>query len=143
MKFISSLILISYFSLNYSFGQKEAESLEIVKMKMKKQENLWNLGNINGFMDFYWKSDSLKFIGKNGITYGWKKTLDNYLKSYPTKQEMGDLSFIIIECSSLSNESIFIIGKWELKKVQSVGGYFTLLWKKINNDWVIVVDHTS
>ena len=110
---------------------------------MKEQEKLWNTGDINGFMDFYWKSDSLKFIGKNGITYGWKKTIDNYIKSYPTKQEMGDLFFTILECSSLSNETIFIIGKWELKKEKPIGGYFTLLWKKINNDWVIIVDHTS
>ena len=143
MKFISTLILISCFYLNPSFSQNKEESFEIIKSKMKEQEKLWNTGDINGFMDFYWKSDSLKFIGKNGITYGWKKTIDNYIKSYPTKQEMGDLFFTILECSSLSSETIFIIGKWELKKEKPIGGYFTLLWKKINNDWVIIVDHTS
>jgi hypothetical protein len=143
MKFISTLILISCFYLNPSFSQNKEESFAIIKSKMKEQEKLWNTGDINGFMDFYWKSDSLKFIGKNGITYGWKKTIDNYIKSYPTKQEMGDLFFTILECSSLSNETIFIIGKWELKKEKPIGGYFTLLWKKINNEWVIIVDHTS
>jgi len=29
------------------------------------------------------------------------------------------------------------------KKEGDVGGYFTLLWKKLQSKWVIVADHTS
>lgn len=110
---------------------------------MKIQEAAWNNGNVTEFMTYYWKSDSLKFIGSKGITYGWQKTLNNYLKSYPTKEAMGLLKFTILEASQLSKNSIFIIGKWELSKEKPVGGHFTLLWKKIKGDWVIVADHTS
>jgi hypothetical protein len=110
---------------------------------MKIQETAWNNGNVTEFMKYYWKSDSLKFIGSKGITYGWQKTLDNYLKSYPTKEAMGILKFTILEASQLSKESIYIIGKWELTKEKPVGGHFTLLWKKIKGNWVIVADHTS
>ena len=110
---------------------------------MKIQEAAWNNGNVTEFMTYYWKSDSLKFIGSKGITYGWQKTLNNYLKSYPTKEAMGLLKFTILEASQLSKNSIYIIGKWELSKEKPVGGHFTLLWKKIKGDWVIVADHTS
>lgn len=110
---------------------------------MKAQEISWNNADIPGFMNHYWNNDSLKFIGSKGITYGWKNTLENYLKSYPSKEEMGILTFTIVESTQLSKTSIYVIGKWELHKEKSVGGYFTLLWRKIDGKWVIVSDHTS
>lgn len=126
-----------------SFAQKTKDETKVVANNMKIQEESWNKGDIPGFMEYYWKSDSLKFIGNKGITYGWQKTLDNYLKGYPNKEAMGILKFTIIENNQLSNTSIYVIGKWELTKEKPVGGHFTLLWKKINGKWVIVADHTS
>ena len=123
-----------------SFGQNDKV---MVLAEMEAQESSWNNGDIPGFMEYYWKSDSLKFIGSKGITYGWQKTLDNYLKSYPDKAAMGILKFSVKECTQLSDTSIYVIGSWNLEKEKPVGGYFTLLWKKIEGKWVIVVDHTS
>ena len=110
---------------------------------MRIQELAWNNADIGGFMKYYWKSDSLKFIGSKGITYGWQKTYDNYVKGYPTQEAMGLLTFTIKEATQLSETSIYVIGQWELKKDKPAGGYFTLLWKKTNGQWVIVADHTS
>ena len=115
----------------------------MVMAEMEAQQSSWNNGDIPGFMEYYWKSDSLKFIGSRGITYGWQKTLDNYIKSYPDKAAMGILRFSIKECSQLSSTSIYVIGSWDLQKEKPVGGYFTLMWKKIGGKWVIVSDHTS
>src|SRR5688572_1594728 len=84
-----------------SFSQNRDE--QAVKALMAVQEAKWNEGDIKGFMQFYWKSDSLKFIGSKGITYGWQKTLDNYIKGYPDKAAMGILTFKIIECTALSD----------------------------------------
>ncbi len=127
----------------HSFSQKNEVEVENILSKMKEQESAWNMGDINGFMQYYWNNDSLKFIGSKGVTKGWQKTLDNYLKGYPNKESMGILKFTIIETEQLSNKCIYVIGKWELEKQKPVGGHFTLLWKKINNTWVIVCDHTS
>ena len=135
----------------FSVAQKNSNDIANVKANMKIQEESWNKGDIPGFMTYYWNNDSLKFIGSKGITYGWQKTLDNYLKNYPDKVAMGILNFTIIEATQLSKSSIYVIGKWELTKDTStgsvtskpVGGHFTLLWKKIHNKWVIVSDHTS
>lgn len=137
------IILIILFVCLKLSAQKQVNETGVVIAHMKAQEESWNKGNIPGFMDYYWKSDSLKFIGSKGITYGWQKTLDNYLKSYPDKATMGSLKFTIIEAIQLSDTSIYVIGKWELSREKAVGGHFTLLWKKINGKWVIVADHTS
>ncbi len=117
--------------------------LAIVKTQMEEQEASWNKGDVQAFMEYYWKSDSLKFIGSKGITYGWQKTLDNYLKFYPDRTAMGVLKFGIKECTQLSPTAIYVIGSWHLEKEKPSGGYFTLLWKKIEGKWVIVADHTS
>ncbi|MCW3078026.1 MAG: L-asparaginase [Bacteroidetes bacterium] len=139
MKYILTLFITALcFNL---LSQKE---LETVKSLMNKQQQAWNKYDIAGFMEHYWKSDSLKFIGKNGLTYGWQKTFDNYKKSYPNEDAMGQLVFDINSAELLGKSAVYVIGKWTLnKKEKTVGGYFTLLWKKINNKWVIVADHTS
>ena len=137
------ILFLFMFSCICSFSQKNKADLRSVSNNMLAQVLAWNKGDIRGFMEYYWQSDSLKFIGSKGLTYGWQKTLDNYIKSYPNKEAMGVLKFTIIESSQLSKTDIYVIGKWELEKEKPVSGHFTLLWKKINNKWVIVADHTS
>jgi ketosteroid isomerase-like protein len=138
----SILLMVFIFNTCIVFSQKRDDVKTVIE-SMKIQETAWNNADIAGFMKYYWNSDSLKFIGSKGITYGWKKTYDNYVKGYPTKDAMGILKFTIKEATQLSETSIYIIGQWDLTKEKPAGGYFTLLWKKINNEWVIVADHTS
>ena len=113
---------------------------------MQQQEDSWNNGNIDGFMNMYWQSESLVFIGKSGINYGWDKTLNNYKKTYKTKEEMGTLKFKNIICNPVNDSTHIITGKWSLKRNDSIGninGYYTLLWIKKLNGWKITYDHTS
>ncbi len=108
------------------------------------QVTTWNNGDLQSFMRGYWQNDSLKFIGKSGITYGWKQTLENYKKNYPDTLAMGKLDFDLIEVKRLSALYFFVVGKWQLtRSIGNLKGHFTLLFKKINNKWVIVADHSS
>jgi hypothetical protein len=132
-----------FLSSTASLSQKSGKSIQAVLHNMEEQVQAWNKGDIPEFMEHYWNNDSLQFIGSKGITYGWKTTLTNYLTSYPNKDLMGYLNFSIINTEQLSKTSIHVIGKWELLRENSIGGYFTLLWKKIDGKWVIVADHTS
>lgn len=116
---------------------------QLIRSYMAQQQQAWNNGNIDKFMEHYWKSDSLKFIGKKGITYGWQNTLDNYKKSYPTKNEMGTLQFSNLQFTPINKSYVYVIGQWNLQREKPIGGYFTLLWKKINGKWVIINDHSS
>lgn len=117
----------------------EQEILAVMDM----QEKAWNNGNLDKFMHGYWQSDSLMFIGKNGIKFGWKSTFDNYKKSYPDKTTMGKLKFETIKLE-ISGDVAYMLGKWSLERAaDNPNGYFTLYWKKINNKWVITIDHTS
>jgi Domain of unknown function (DUF4440) len=128
------------------FTESKAQNKDEVAVKdiLETQRLAWNEGNVEKFMEGYWKSDSLMFIGKSGVTYGWHKTLDNYKKGYPDTAAMGKLTFNILEVKRLSVMYFFVVGKWHLTRtIGDVEGHFTLLFKKIKNKWVIAADHSS
>lgn len=134
--------LLCFFVVTAASAQSKEE--QTIRSLIEEQRLAWNTGEKEKFMQTYWQSDSLMFIGKSGITYGWQKTLDNYKKGYPDTAAMGKLDFELLEIKRLSVMYFFVVGKWHLTRtVGDVGGHFTLLFKKIKGKWVIVADHSS
>ncbi len=136
------LISICCFLCLCSFAQNKDE--QAIKDALQVQRNAWNKGDLPAFMETYWKNDSLMFIGKSGVTYGWQNTLDNYKKGYPDTAAMGKLDFDILHVKRLSVLYFSVVGKWHLtRSIGNLEGHFTLLFKKIKNKWQIVSDHSS
>jgi ketosteroid isomerase-like protein len=142
MKKIFYLLLL-LITISSTLSAQSKDELTIRKA-LNEQLAAWNAGDVNRFMLTYWTSDSLMFIGKNDITYGWQNTLESYKKGYPDTTAMGKLDFDILHVKRLSVLYFFVVGKWHLtRSIGDVGGHFTLLFKKIKNKWVIVADHSS
>lgn len=117
---------------------------QAIRQLMKQQTEAWNQGNIRSFMDTYWQSDSLLFIGKNGVTYGWRATLDRYKRSYPDTAAMGQLQFNLLEFKQLAPDLCFLVGKWHLQRTAGdLQGHFTLLIRRVKGAWKIIADHSS
>lgn len=136
------LSVILFLLATATFAQSADEAA--IRKVMAGQTEAWNRGDLDDFMKSYWKSDSLMFIGKSGITYGYTNTLENYKKNYNGADKMGQLFFTLLKFEKLSSEYYFVIGKWFLKrKAGDVGGIYSLLFRKINGRWVIVADHSS
>jgi len=115
-----------------------------IRQILDEQIKEWNIGNLDQFMKGYWENDSLVFIGQNGPVYGYNNALNNYRKNYRDTVIMGKLSFEIINVKKLSDEYYFVIGKFFLKRsIGDAKGVYTLLCRKINGQWKIVVDHSS
>jgi len=113
---------------------------------MEAQQAAWNRGDVEGFMSGYDASDSTTFVGST-ITRGYRQVLENYHRRYPTKEKMGQLTFSAIEVLPLGAEYASVLGKWHLDRPREaggdVGGFFTLLFRKTEKGWKIVLDHTS
>ena len=136
------LFIAIFFIACDATAQSKDESA--IRKAMDEQLSAWNSGNINRFMGTYWQDDSLMFIGKSGVTYGWQKTLENYKKGYPDTAAMGKLDFTILQAKPLSGIYFFVVGKWHLtRSIGNLGGHFTLLFRKIKNKWMIIADHSS
>ena len=112
---------------------------------MTKQEESWNRGDVASFMNGYWNSDSLLFIGSRGLTKGYTTTLGNYLESYPDSLAMGRLEFDNREVVRLENHHALVIGSWTLyRDSDTLSGMYSLTWRWSNrNGWEIIADHSS
>ena len=140
------IILIGVFLVSgAAVGQPAVSNDELAIVKvLDEQTAAWNKGHLEDFMQGYWKHDSLMFIGRNGINWGWQKTLENYKRGYPDTAAMGKLSFNVIVIKKLSADYYYVVGKWMLTRtVGDVSGHFNLLFQKINGKWLIVADHSS
>jgi len=140
----SSLIFFIFFGQLYSQSPISIkDSLDIMKV-MDFQEKAWNNGDIDSFMNGYLMSEELVFSGSNGPIYGWNATKERYKRSYPDLKTMGKLSFTVKKIKSLSKKTAYLIGEYYLKRtIEDSYGHFTLIWKKVNGEWLIVSDHTS
>lgn len=141
---MKKIIFILMLICSVHLAEAQHTAAEHISKTLTAQTVSWNSGNLEAFMEPYWKSDSLLFIGKNGLTYGWQSTLNNYKKSYPTKAAMGILAFDILEIKQLNKKHVLVVGKWMLTRTMgNLSGHFSLLWKKMQGTWVIVMDHSS
>ena len=112
---------------------------------LSTQTAAWNRGDIPGFMQGYWSSDSLVFLGRKGPTYGWQSTLANYQKNYPDAATMGQLDFSGLRVTLLAPGAAQVVGHWHLARPAAgdVQGYFLLILRKIDGKWLVVADHTN
>ncbi|CAM1373701.1 YybH family protein [Tenacibaculum xiamenense] len=128
------------FNSNAQNSKEDQQKKEIIAI-MKAQEKAWSENDLKGFMAGYWKSDSLKFYGRNGVTKGWAKTLANYEKGYPTKEHTGELKFKINDISKINEGAYFVMGEYHLtRKAGNANGIFMIIFKKINGKWKIIAD---
>ena len=133
------LLLVGSFILHAQSKDEQA-----IRKLMTDQSEAWNRGSIEDFMKGYWDNDSLTFIGHGGITYGYTNTMNNYKTAYSDASKMGKLFFSLVKVKKLSTEYAFVTGKWFLKRTAGDnGGFYTLLFSKINGKWFIITDHSS
>ena len=138
-------ILTILFFLTFSLLTKaQNKDEQAIRNILAAQTQQWNKGNIEGFMKGYWENDSLLFVGKSGAKYGYQNTLQKYKKNYPDTIAMGKLSFHILKVQQLAPDCYFVLGKWMLhRSIGNVDGHYTLLFRKMNQKWIIVADHSS
>jgi hypothetical protein len=127
-------------AIAFSQTKDEREILSI----LDKQTQAWNAGDLEQFMVGYLESDSLMYIGKSGVTYGYRSTLENYRRNYAGADKMGKLTFNILHLKPLGRKHYLVVGKWSLKRTAGdVGGHYTLTFAKQKGRWVIIADHSS
>ncbi|ULQ52247.1 YybH family protein [Flavihumibacter fluvii] len=136
------LLLVSLAITSQVFSQQNDE--KDLRKLLQDQQEAWNRGDISSFMKGYWNSDSLMFIGGKGVTYGFRNTWERYKKTYDSREKMGTLAFDLLHFIPLAADAYMVVGKWHLTRtVGDIGGYYTLIFRKIDGKWLIISDHTS
>jgi len=129
------------FAQNTKRDEKAASEIRKV---MDAQVAAWNTGDIEGFMQGYWKSPQLVFVSTTNVTRGWQPTIERYKKNYDSRAKMGRLTFSDLEIEVLSKDSAVVLGSWALaREKDNPKGKFTLIFRKFKDGWKIIHDHTS
>ena len=118
--------------------------IDAIKEMLTTQQECWNNGNIDGFMEGYWNSEKLIFTSAtHSPAYGWENTLERYKNSYPTKESMGEFRFEILDVRLTSTTTSNLFGKWELiREKDHPNGLFYLDLEKFDENWLITKDST-
>lgn len=147
MNKISILFCILFLAITAvdTFAQtKDEKTKAAIRKVMEEQAAAWNAGDIEGFMQGYWKSPDMKFVSGENVSRGWQSALDRYKKSYDSKEKMGVLTFSDLEITLLSKDSALVLGNWSLqRKADNPKGKFTLIFRKFKTGWKVIHDHTS
>jgi ketosteroid isomerase-like protein len=115
-----------------------------IRAVLRAQQDAWNRGDIDGFMNGYARAKSTIFVSEDSVRRGWKMVRDRYKKKYADRAKMGVLTFSDLEVTPLSSDAAVVLGRWHLKRAQDQPhGRFTLIFRKTTDGWRIVHDHTS
>ncbi len=115
-----------------------------IRAVIQAQQEAWNRGDIDGFMNGYARSKSTIFVSEDTVTRGWQTVRDRYKKKYSDREKMGTLKFSTLEIKPLGADSAVALGRWKLKRTKDQPhGRFTLIFRKTADGWRIVHDHTS
>jgi len=150
MKQLSTLSLTILLSCNMNNTnsvdvlKQDLNEINTIKKILSSQQECWNNGDIDGFMQGFWNSEKLVFTSLNHKpAYGWKNTLERYKNSYPTKSSMGELRFEILNLKLISKTTATLKGKWELiRQKDHPNGLFWLDIERFDNNWLITKDST-
>ncbi len=141
------IVLLTFAAAATVNAQSDTQKTKIadeIRKVMDDQAAAWNRGDIDGFMDGYWRSEKLTFISGTDVTRGWQPTLDRYKKSYDSSAKMGTLTFSDLEFTILSKDAAVVLGSWSLaREKDNPHGKFTLTFRKFKEGWRIIMDHTS
>jgi uncharacterized protein (TIGR02246 family) len=143
--FISIVLLMALAKGAVESRTSENPEAEI-RAVLQAQVAAWNEGKLEAFMDGYWRSPELSFFSGGRKLAGWEATLERYRKSYQSEgKEMGKLDFSELEIQVLADNAALVRGRWRLRMNdgKELGGLYTLIFRRFDNGWKIIHDHTS
>ena len=115
-----------------------------IRAVLQAQQEAWNRGDLDAFMNGYARSESTVLVSDDTVTRGGKSARDRYKIKYRSRAKMGKLRFSDLDIQSLGNEAAVVLGRWALKRANGVTqGHFTLVFRRTPDGWRIVHDHTS
>jgi uncharacterized protein (TIGR02246 family) len=125
-------------------NKRDAKVVAAIRAVLDAQVAAWNRGDIEGFMDGYWRSTETVFVSGDTLTRGWAVVLERYKKGYATREKMGTLLFSDLEIKVIGKDAAVALGRWQLTRAADTPhGRFTLIFRRKPEGWRIVHDHTS
>src|SRR5207247_11423167 len=122
---------------------QEPNAVGDIRSVLQSQQEAWNRGDIDGFMNGYARSASTVFVSEDSVKRGWENVRERHREKYADRAKMGTLIFSDAEVTLLASDDAVVLGGWSLLRViDHHRGRFTLIFKRLPYGWRIVHDHT-
>ena len=104
----------------------------------------WNRGDIEVLLDAYWKDDSVRYASGSQVIHGFAAITQRFHEAYEDPTAMGRLGFSGLEIAWGGENDAVVFGRWKIEReTEELEGLFTVHLRQLDDDWVIVSDHTS
>ena len=126
-------------------GGQDSTQAAITRV-LDDQTAAWNRGDLDAFLDGYWRSPRVVFQSGGTRHDGFDAMRDRYRQRYQADgRAMGQLAFAELEVEPLAADAAFVRGRYNLIMPDGTHptGLFTLIFRKFANGWKITHDHTS
>jgi uncharacterized protein (TIGR02246 family) len=121
-------------------GDSEKEIYE----EVNRAVSAWNRHDLDGYLDTFWRSDSLILVVEGETVRGWDLLSKALHTGYPNPSEMGNLTLDRVQVQMLSSDLALAL-TWDTvsfpKKKEF--GTSTIVMKKLPEGWRVAVMHTS
>jgi uncharacterized protein (TIGR02246 family) len=124
-------------------SKSDAQQIYDVLLKML---DCWNVHDIEGHLDVYWKSPELLVVVDSEQFNGWQQLHDSYINGYPDRNTMGFIQPKRIQVKLLKPDLALALTWWSVtfpSSKQTVMGNSTMNLQKFSDGWKIVASHTS
>src|SRR2546423_11229788 len=126
-----SCLAVALGSTSFSAKSENADTAPEIRAVLSAQQEAWNRGDVEEFMNGYWRSEETVFVSGDEVTRGWQKVLDRYKRNYSDRAQMGTLTFSNLEITPLGNDSAVALASWKLKRASDEPhGRFTLIFRR-------------
>lgn len=117
----------------------------LIMENFRLQEECWNNGDIECYMQAYHPEKAIETISRAGVTDGYDAILGQYKKYFP-KEKMGALHFDEFRIKPLNHQYYYVVGRFNLTYETpdtTYRGWFSVLMEKSGDKWYIISDHSS
>lgn len=143
MKIMTALLILMLLLPAAPFARDDNEIAAEIGAIIQEQQRSWNEGSLEGFMAYYWNSEEFTFQSKNTRLQGWEELHVMYQTNY-SGDKRGILEFGDITINVLSEDAVYVIGRWRVKRPDGEKeGLFTLIFRRLDDGWRIIHDHSS
>lgn len=117
---------------------------DVIRAVLLAQTAAWNDGDLDAFMNGYFKSDDLRFISGTSVSKGWSQTLDQLRERYGAGGDLGRLSFDGLDVEMIGDDIAIVSGRYSLARAGGADfGALTLVMKRFDGLWRIVHEHST
>ncbi|MBC2778751.1 nuclear transport factor 2 family protein [Parasphingopyxis marina] len=127
-------------------AQQEDGPVEAAAAAFAEMRAGWNRGDIEAALSAYRDSSDMTWVNSSGVSRGFDDFAAEMRTAYADAPEtMGSYTAEILDGRALTQDSVLIVARWDISlgEERLYGGISTMLWRRIDGEWKIVLEHAS